>query len=172
METRAALLLNVTLTRSHNWITGNGEWQLVNNHARELLAAHIDALPETRGSKQHRVGGRTKCSQQCAFRCAALNEARIIRLRRDPLVQLIHARQTCGKHKRAPFRCSQYLNYLIRSGTPPLGRAWVRHPRRQVKYGLIVKIKDGFRNHLLCFVETEPFANKVEAAGARQRCGS
>ena len=166
METRAALLLNVTLTRSHNWITGNGEWQLVNNHARELLAAHIDALPETRGSKQHRVGGRTKCSQQCAFRCAALNEARIIGLRRDPLVQLVHARQACGKHKRAAFRRGQNLNYFICSGTSPLRRAWVRHPRWQIKHCLIVKIKDGFRNHLFCFIETEPFANKVEVAGA------
>ena len=46
---------------------GRGERQLVDDHARELLAGHVDALPEGRGREQHGVRrARGSCSSSAA----------------------------------------------------------------------------------------------------------
>src|ERR1041385_1045855 len=47
IEARAALILDVSLASSHDRIAGDGERQLIDNHTRQLLAADVNALPET-----------------------------------------------------------------------------------------------------------------------------
>src|SRR5947209_3790393 len=47
VEARPALFIDMMLPRGDDGIAGNGKWQLVDDYARKLFAAHIHALPET-----------------------------------------------------------------------------------------------------------------------------
>src|SRR2546423_15541967 len=87
IEAGSAMLFDISLARGNNGIARHGEGKLVDDHARELLAAYIDALPETRRRKQHRVRRFAKFLEQRSLRSAALKEAREINLRRDPFVK-------------------------------------------------------------------------------------
>src|ERR1041385_491948 len=55
VKTRAAAVLDRSLSRRHDRISRHRERQFVDDHARQLFAAHVDALPETRCREQHRV---------------------------------------------------------------------------------------------------------------------
>src|SRR5437764_15075518 len=44
IKTRAALIFDLSLARSHNWIAGNGERQLIDDHTRQLRATHVNAF--------------------------------------------------------------------------------------------------------------------------------
>src|SRR5882762_10036388 len=66
-KARATFIFNVTLARRHNRISWHSERQLVDDHARQLLAAHVHSLPETRGSKQHAIRSLAKSFQQTSF---------------------------------------------------------------------------------------------------------
>src|SRR5437660_12092943 len=67
VKARTPLLFKVTLSSRDDGIAGNRKRQLVYDHARQLLAAHVNSLPETRGREQHRVRRRTKLLQQRAL---------------------------------------------------------------------------------------------------------
>src|SRR5437870_3507539 len=102
MEARAALLFDMTLPGCDDWVARHGERQLVDDHARQLFAAYIDALPETGGRKQHGVWRLAKLPEQRALRGAALNETRVIDLRSHALEEFVHPRQTRREHECAP----------------------------------------------------------------------
>src|SRR2546429_6890589 len=120
IEARAALILDLPLARSHNWIAGNGERQLIDDHTRQLRATHVNALPEARRREQHRIRRRSKLFQQLTLGRAALNKARIIDLRSYALIQLIHAGVAGRKNKGAAFRRVDDLDYFFRGSASPL----------------------------------------------------
>src|SRR2546421_8325651 len=47
VKARSALIVNISLTRGNDRIGRHGERQLVYDDARQLRAAHVNALPET-----------------------------------------------------------------------------------------------------------------------------
>mgnify|MGYP003694668917 CR=1 FL=1 len=75
-KARAAFVFNIPLARSHNRIGGHRKRQFVDNHARQLFAAHINTLPKTRRGKQHRVRRLPETLQQPALRSTTLQETR------------------------------------------------------------------------------------------------
>src|SRR5262245_58529740 len=126
----------MTLSRGHHWIGWHGKRQLVDDYTRELVAAHIDALPETRGREQHRIWRLAKLPEQSTLRSAALHETWIVDLRGHAFIKFVHARVAGRKHKRAAFGRIDDFDYFISRGASPLRRARVRHRWRQIKHGL------------------------------------
>ena len=54
------------------------ERQLVDDHQRERVAAHVDAFPETLAAHQHRIAGAPKSIEQFGAPALALDEQREI----------------------------------------------------------------------------------------------
>src|SRR5205807_10661866 len=78
VEARTALLFDMTLPGGDDRIAWHCEGQLVDDDALQLLAAHVDTLPKTRGCKEHGIRCLPKSFQQFTLRCAALHETWII----------------------------------------------------------------------------------------------
>src|SRR5207253_11009803 len=74
VKARAALLFDMTLARGDDRIAGDCERKLVDDHAGQLLTAHIDALPKTRGRKEYCIRCLAKSFQEFTLRCAALDK--------------------------------------------------------------------------------------------------
>src|ERR1044072_5872188 len=135
-KTRAAFVLNVALARGDNRIGWHRKRQFIDNHTRQLFAAHVNSLPETCGGKQSRVWSLTKPLEQTSLRCTALDETRIVNLRHGQIVKRLHARQTSRQHKRTPFSCADDLNHLGGGSFGPLTRTRIGHLRRQIQQRL------------------------------------
>src|SRR5258706_5726639 len=96
MEARTALLFDIALARGYDRIARDREGKLVDNHARQLFAAHVHALPETRCGKQNRVRRAAKLAEQGALRRTALHKAWIIDFRRHAFEKIVHSRKAGG----------------------------------------------------------------------------
>src|SRR5260370_43231 len=59
-------------SRLDGGIAGHRERKLVNNHAAQLLALHVHALPERRGRKEHAMGCAAELLEQRVARAGTL----------------------------------------------------------------------------------------------------
>ena len=87
-------------------IARRGERQLVDDHAAQLLADHVHALPERRGRQQHGVRRGAELIQQHAPRRRALHEQRIGQRRLDAIAHRAQHRVAGEQHERAALACA------------------------------------------------------------------
>src|SRR5208283_4239740 len=88
----AAIFVYRLDSRGHHGIVRHGKRQLVDDDATQLLALHVNSLPEGRRRKQYGVWRQPKLLQQRILGCAALKQHGVFQLAQQPLVKLIHQR--------------------------------------------------------------------------------
>ena len=74
----------------HDGVGGDGEGELVDDDAGELLALHVDTLPEGGGAEEDGVGGVAELLQKDVAGGGALHEERVGELGEEAVVELAH----------------------------------------------------------------------------------
>jgi hypothetical protein len=114
----AAIGVNRFHPRGHDRIAGDRKRQAIDDHATQLLALHVHALPEGRSGKQDGIWREPKLLEQRALRRITLPQQRELQLAQQSLVDVIHLRVTGEEDEGAPAGNFQQLANALRGLEP------------------------------------------------------
>src|SRR5581483_8786785 len=107
------LFPNVANARFHDRVAGDGEGQAVDDHAAQLFTGYVDTLPEGAGCTEHTVGRAAEFVEQRIARPCALQEGRILKLQRYPVINEPHLLNAGKEHESSSAAQTENPDYFF-----------------------------------------------------------
>src|SRR5581483_8982104 len=142
----------------------HGKGKPVNDDAAELLALHVNSLPERRRSEEDRVGSEAEFLEQRALGSIALQQHGIFQFPEQALVDVVHLAIAGEEDKSAPAGNLQQTTDAVCGLGSELRGAGIRQVRRNIKHGLSGVVEVRRQYALPCVLEAEASTYVFEAA--------
>ncbi len=165
----AAVGVDVLDARRRHRVPGGAERQLVDDHATERLATHVDALPETAGAKQHRITQTPELVQQFPTAGLALHQQRVFQLLLAQQRRRLAQGPVAGEQKEsAALGGADHRNHRPSEACGVVRRGRRRQVLGHVEHRLAFEIERALQAQGLRLVQAQALLQVLEAPRHRQ----